>query len=150
MGARSGAKHGSRHIRPSDAFRGNPRRSTPQIFICRHACKKGVPQEVCRIRRFLSDPISLHTINRLLPHTLSQFRDRRLQDGIRASQYDLVIIKHCLKIAKCEWGLAIDLNPVDLVQMPPSSPPETAGWRRESMRGSEALPRHCGTCLSGR
>ena len=85
--------------------------------------KKGATQEARRIRRLLSDPICLNTINRLRPHTLSQFRDRRLKDGIRASQYDLVIIKHCLKIAKCEWGLAIDVNPVDFVQMPPSSPP---------------------------
>ena len=54
---------------------------------------------------------------------LSQFRDARLLSCPRAAQYDLVIIRHCIKTAIYEWNLDLDRNPVDYVKLPPSPRP---------------------------
>ena len=82
--------------------------------------KRGQAAERRRINRLLSDPISTTPISQLSSQLLANFRDRRLQDGIRASQYDLVIIRHCLKVAINEWGLLLEKNPADRVKLPPS------------------------------
>ena len=85
--------------------------------------KRGCDAENRRINRLLKDPISAVMLDKLTSKTLAQFRDRRLNDGNRASQYDLVIIRHCLKIAINEWDFLLDKNPADSVKMPPNSKP---------------------------
>ena len=85
--------------------------------------KRGCDAENRRINRLLKDPISAVMLDKLTSRTLALFRDRRLQDGIRAAQYDLVIIRHCIKIAINEWDLLLDKNPADAVKMPPNSKP---------------------------
>ena len=40
------------------------------------------------------------------------FRDRRVEDGLRAAQIDLSIIRHCWNIAVKEWGIPLPTNPV--------------------------------------
>ena len=85
--------------------------------------KRGRTAEAGRIRRLLADPISLHRLDSLSTHRLAEFRDKRLKDGVRACQYDLVIIGHCIKLAINEWGLMLDKNPVENVNKPSSNPP---------------------------
>ena len=46
------------------------------------------------------------------------FRDRRIKDGIRACQYDLVLIRHIFEIARKEWNLGLAVNPVDQIRKP--------------------------------
>ena len=70
----------------------------------------------------IGDTLSSLTVNKLTSSAIANFRDHRLQDGPRACQYDLVIIRHCLKIAINEWGLMLSANPVDKVKIPPSPP----------------------------
>ena len=82
--------------------------------------KRGAAPEARRINRLLADPISRVLVSKLSSQLLAEFRDRRLQDGVRASQYDLIIIRHCLKIAICEWGLMLERNPATLIKLPPS------------------------------
>ena len=41
-----------------------------------------------------------------------------MNDGVRAAQYDLILIKHCIKIARLEWGVPMPSNPVDAVRIP--------------------------------
>ncbi|MDA7792204.1 site-specific integrase [bacterium] len=82
--------------------------------------KRGAPAELRRLNRLISDPISQFSVNKLSSQILAQFRDRRIKDGQRACQYDLVLIRHCLKVATYEWGLLLERNPVDLVKLPPS------------------------------
>ena len=41
-----------------------------------------------------------------------------MNDGVRAAQYDLILIKHCIKIARLEWGVPMPNNPVDAVRIP--------------------------------
>jgi integrase len=80
--------------------------------------KKGQLQEQGRIRRLLNDPISDCRLVTLSPMLIAHFRDRRIKDGVRAAQIDLILIRHCIKIARIEWGVTIQSNPVDGVRIP--------------------------------
>ena len=80
--------------------------------------KKGCDPEQRRLSRLLKDPISATPLSKLSSAKLAEFRDRRLNDGVRAAQYDLILIKHCIKIARLEWGVPMPSNPVDAVRIP--------------------------------
>jgi integrase len=82
--------------------------------------KRGAETEQRRLKRLISDPISNHSIGQLTSQSLASFRDRRLIDGQRTCQYDLILIRHCLKVAINEWGLMLSVNPVDQIKKPPS------------------------------
>lgn len=84
--------------------------------------KRGAETEQRRLQRLIRDSLSLLTVDQLNSPVIASFRDRRLLNGNRASQYDLILIRHCLKVAINEWGLMLSSNPVDRVKMPPSSP----------------------------
>ena len=75
-----------------------------------------------RLQRLIRDPVSDLRASQLTSQAIAAFRDRRLLDGRRTCHYDLILIRHCLKIAMNEWGLMLSSNPVDRVKMPPSSP----------------------------
>ena len=80
--------------------------------------KKGFASEKRRLNRLLRDPIAETPLSKLTSTKLACFRDRRINNGIRAAQYDLIIIRHCIKIARLEWGLNMPSNPVDSVRIP--------------------------------
>jgi integrase len=80
--------------------------------------KKGCDPEQRRLSRLLRDPIAVTPVSKLSSAKLAEFRDRRLNDGIRAAQYDLILIKHCIKIARLEWGVPMSANPVDAIRIP--------------------------------
>ena len=82
--------------------------------------KRGAETEQRRLNRLINDSISDYSIEQLTSQTLVSFRDRRLLDGQRACEYDLILIRHCLKIAMSEWGLMLSVNPVDQIKKPPS------------------------------
>ena len=82
--------------------------------------KRGAETEQRRLNRLINDSISDYSIERLTSKTLAGFRDRRLLDGQRACEYDLILIRHCLKVAMSEWGLMLSVNPVDQIKKPPS------------------------------
>ena len=80
--------------------------------------KKSRDQERVRLARLMRDPIASLTVQKLTAHELALFRDRRIKDGIRTCQYDLVLIRHILQIARKEWGLGLAVNPVDQIRKP--------------------------------
>lgn len=80
--------------------------------------KKGAFQETKRISRLLQDPISDVPLKRLTGGLLTAFRDRRIKDGVRTCQYDLVLIRHVIEVARKEWGYYLNGNPVNLVRIP--------------------------------
>jgi len=84
--------------------------------------KRGASTEGQRLQRLIRDPVSSFKVSQLTSQVIAAFRDRRLLDGRRTCHYDLILIRHCLKIAMNEWGLMLSANPVDRVKMPPSSP----------------------------
>ena len=84
--------------------------------------KRGATTELRRLQRLIRDPVSGLRASQLTSQAIAAFRDRRLLDGKRTCHYDLILIRHCLKLAINEWGLMMSANPVDKVKMPPSSP----------------------------
>ena len=84
--------------------------------------KRGVTTELRRLQRLISDSVSSLRASQLTSQAIAAIRDRRLLDGRRTCHYDLILIRHCLKIAMNEWGLMMSSYPVDRVKMPPSSP----------------------------
>jgi len=92
-------------------------------LLCRYSkevtpTKKGCDPEQRRLSRLLRDPIAATPLSKLSSSKLAEFRDRRVNDGVRAAQYDLILIKHCIKIARLEWGVPMPSNPVDAVRIP--------------------------------
>ena len=49
---------------------------------------------------------------------MAEFRDRRIIDGVRAAQIDLILIRHCIKLARLEWGVNMPTNPVEGIRIP--------------------------------
>jgi len=86
--------------------------------------KRGKDQETRRLRRLLSERhlMSL-SLEQAHPHTFADFRDRRIDDGVRACQYDLVLMRHAWNIARIEWGWPLSDNPISLIRMPKNNPP---------------------------
>tara|TARA_Y100001933_G_scaffold77979_1_gene79188 strand:- start:832 stop:1818 length:987 start_codon:yes stop_codon:yes gene_type:complete len=80
--------------------------------------KKGRAAEERRLSRLRKDRVAPTPIVRLDAPTLCKFRDRRIKDGLRAAQYDLVLIRHAIEIARKEWGLVLPANPVDQIRIP--------------------------------
>jgi len=87
--------------------------------------KRGAATEQRRLKRLIRDRVSDLKLAQLTNMTLASFRDRRLSDGKRACQYDIVLIRHCIKIARNEWGLQLDTNPADNISLPSSGKPRT-------------------------
>ena len=83
--------------------------------------KRGADVERRRLKRLIGDEISSCQLDRLSSQAIAKFRDRRLLNGRRTCQYDLILIRHCIKLAINEWGLMLSSNPVDKVKLPPSS-----------------------------
>ena len=86
------------------------------------SAKRGATTELRRLQRLIRDPVSSLKVSQLTSQAIATFRDRRVLDGRRTCHYDLILIRHCLKIAMNEWGLMLSANPVDKVKTPPSSP----------------------------
>lgn len=80
--------------------------------------KKGAAPELRRLKRLINDPVSATPLDAVTSHLLATFRDRRSLDGVRACQYDLVLIRHCWNIASKEWGIPLPSNPVSDIRVP--------------------------------
>ena len=80
--------------------------------------KKGADPERRRLKRLINDHVSETPLSAVTSHLLAKFRDRRLSDGVRACQYDLVLIRHCWNIARKEWGIPLPPNPVSDIRVP--------------------------------
>ena len=86
--------------------------------------KKGAAQEFRRINRLMKErDLMLTPLPSAKPHIFASFRDRRLNDGVRACQYDLVLLRHAWNMARVEWGWPLPDNPVSLIRMPKNNPP---------------------------
>ena len=108
--------------------------------------KKGSAQEFRRITRLMKERDLMCTpLSSAKPHIFAAFRDRRLGAGVRACQYDLVLLRHAWNIARVEWGWPLGDNPLSLIRMPKNNPPRERRLRageyealRDAARGSRA------------
>ena len=84
--------------------------------------KRSHQSELRRLTRLTNDPISLLRLNEITPADIATFRDRRLKDGNRTTEYDLVLLRHAWNIALNEWDWKLPANPVQKVRFPKPSP----------------------------
>ena len=86
--------------------------------------KKGAAQEFRRISRLMKELDLMNTpLPYAKPHIFAAFRDRRIADGVRACQCDLVLLRHAWNMARVEWGWPLGENPLSLIRMPKNNPP---------------------------
>jgi integrase len=108
--------------------------------------KKGAAQEFRRINRLMKErDLMLTPLPSAKPHIFASFRDRRLNDGVRACQYDLVLLRHAWNMARVEWGWPLGDNPLSLIRIPKNNPPRERRLRlgeyealRDASHGSRA------------
>ena len=93
--------------------------------------KKGAGPETRRLRHLLKEG-SLMTIrlDEARPSHFATFRDKRLKDGNRACQYDLVLLRAAWNTARIEWGWNLKDNPLTLIRFPKSNPPRERRLKR--------------------
>ena len=86
--------------------------------------KRGKDAETRRLKRLLGEKqlMSLR-LDKAEPHIFAAFRDQRIKDGVRACQYDLVLLRHAWNMARIEWGWPLGDNPLTRIRMPKNNPP---------------------------
>ncbi|MEO3428722.1 site-specific integrase [Pelagibius sp. CAU 1746] len=105
--------------------------------------KKSAAGETRRIRRLLKDPVASLRLTELTSAQLAAFRDRRLNDGQRTCQYDLILLRHVLKIARDEWDIEGPHKPFEKVRLPKGPKPRE---RRLTPEEEESLFKVAGRC----
>ena len=66
----------------------------------------------------LRDPLAATIAPKLTGAKLAESRDQRMNESVQATQYDLILIKHCVKIARLKRGVQLPDNPFDSVRIP--------------------------------
>jgi integrase len=103
--------------------------------------KRGGDRELYMLRVVLRHPLSRLSLHRLTPAEIAKYRDDRLAVVTGATvRRELAIVRHCLQVARNEWGFVLPLNPVDQVKLPaPNNPRE----RRATTGELERLLEDC-------
>jgi integrase len=90
--------------------------------------KRGQRFEASRIRTFLRSPLSSVAAHRLSAQMVAAYRDERLESISGESvRRELTILRHCIEIARKEWGASFVGNPVRQITLP--SPSKVRGQR---------------------
>ena len=93
--------------------------------------KKGAEPETRRLNRLLQETTLMQIkLDDAQPHHFATFRDKRLQDGNRACQYDLVLLRAAWNTARIEWGWDLGDNPLTLIRFPKNNPPRERRLKR--------------------
>ena len=93
--------------------------------------KRGADTETRRLKRMLTEnSLMIIRLDEIEPHHFATFRDKRIKDGNRACQYDLVLLRHAWNIARIEWGWSLKENPISLIRMPKNNPPRERRLRQ--------------------
>jgi hypothetical protein len=81
--------------------------------------KKGSIPEASRLNVLSRSAISGLTLDKLTPAEISSYRDQRLlQVSSPTVRRELVVLRHCLEVARREWGVDLPENPVARITMP--------------------------------
>lgn len=90
--------------------------------------KRGRKSEESRLRTFLRSPLAKVAAHRLTPSMVAAYRDERLihvkGETVRR---ELAVLRHCVEIARKEWGVPLLGNPVRQITLP--SPSKARGQR---------------------
>lgn len=74
------------------------------------------------------------------PHIFAGFRDRRLGAGVRACQYDLVLLRRAWSMARVERGWPLGDNPLSMIRMPKNNPQRERRTAWTAHAGSAPVP----------
>jgi integrase len=86
--------------------------------------KRSADRELYMVRVVLRHPLSRVSLARLKPAEVAKYRDERLAVVTGATvRRELAIVRHCLQVARNEWGFVLSTNPVDHVKLPSSHNP---------------------------
>jgi integrase len=103
--------------------------------------KRSADRELYMLRVVLRHPLSLLSLARLTPAEVAKYRDERLALVSGATvRRELAIVRHCLQVARSEWGFVLPTNPVDHVKLPSPGNPRA---RRASASELESLLATC-------
>ncbi len=81
--------------------------------------KKGRASEGFRLRVLRRHPISRLLLSEITAATIAAYRDDRLQTVSPSSvRRELAVLQHCLEIARRDWGVALNENPVAEITKP--------------------------------
>lgn len=102
--------------------------------------KRGCISEAARITAMLRDPIADVWAIELSPSHVALYRDERLTklSGPTARR-ELTILRHCVEIARKEWGIATRGNPVADVKRPNDSRGRNRRLPLTTLNGSRRL-----------
>jgi integrase len=107
--------------------------------------KRSADREVYMLRVILRHPVAQVSLQLLTTTEIAKYRDQRLalvkSDTVRR---ELAIVRHCIEIAKKEWGFVLPSNPVQQVKMP------RAGNPRERRAHPGELERLLNACEGSR
>jgi integrase len=103
--------------------------------------KRGADREHYMVRVVLRHPLSRLSLHRLTPAEIAKYRDDRLAVVTGATvRRELAIVRHCLQVARAEWGFVLPSNPVDHVKLPAPNNPRQ---RRATPGELERLLKDC-------
>jgi len=87
--------------------------------------KKGGALEILRIRKLRNDPLAQIKVAGLTGKSIAQYRDRRLLGNPTSKPVsgstvnrELTLIGHVLNVARKEWDIHIEVNPVSVIRRP--------------------------------
>lgn len=81
--------------------------------------KKGGDGEILRIRKLRKDKLADYKISALTGKVIAEYRDARLRlvTGSTVNR-ELTLIGHVITIARKEWGIPLEINPVSMIRRP--------------------------------
>jgi integrase len=107
--------------------------------------KRSADREFYMLRVILRHPIARVSLHSLTATEIAKYRDHRLSlvtgDTVRR---ELAIVRHCLEVARNEWGFVLPTNPVQQVKLP------RAGNPRERRVNPGKLERLLAACEASR
>jgi integrase len=113
--------------------------------------KRSADREHYMLRIILRHPLSRVSLHRLIPAEIAKYRDERLAVVTGSTvRRELAIVRHCIQVARNEWGFVLPSNPVDQVKLPaPNNPRERRASTSELERLLEACEAKGNQRLSG-
>lgn len=108
--------------------------------IMRYASEISIQKRGHGVERYRLSILSQSLLGRLSPlqvtgPQIARFRDERLKTAANATvRRDLGLLRHILEIARLEWGVPYQVNPVDQIQKPQSPQGRTRRLSRDEER----------------
>jgi len=85
--------------------------------------KRGAAEERLRLAKMQNDPIASYTLFTLKPSHIAQWRDRRLKTVCGSTvNRELTLLRHVIEVARTDWDVALQTNPVTGIRRPRSNP----------------------------